>query len=230
MQFNRQNQHSDQRNNFTGTYTFSSLADYLAGRPLQFTQTTGNPILDAKQIEFGTFWQNDFKISPRFTLNAGLRYESQTNLKDYNNIDPRIGLALGLTKTSLIRAGAGVFHQRFGIGNVENLLRNDGTRQLQIVVRNPLFDPNNPPYGTITPPSSIRVRAEDIAAPYNINTSLSLEKSWPQLHNFGTTFSWDTTRGVHLLRSRNINAPLPGLHLDAWKHQPDGIDGSVEIQ
>src|SRR5262249_5974174 len=29
-------------------------------------------------------------------------------------------------------------------------------------------------------------------------------------HGLGTTFSWDTTRGEHLFRSRNINAPYPG--------------------
>jgi len=208
LQISQNRNHTEQYNNFTGTYTFSSLADYQLGKPLQFTQSTGNPLLDAKQLEFGTFWQNDWKFSPRFTFSGGLRYESQTNLKDYNNIDPRIGLAFGLTKTALIRAGAGIFHQRFGLGNVENLLRSDGTRQLQIIVRDPVFDPLAPPYGTATPPSAIRVKAEDIAAPYNINSSVSLEKSWP--YGFGTTFSWDTTRGVHLLRSRNINAPLPG--------------------
>src|SRR5262249_3320431 len=35
--------HSLQQNNFIGTFTFSSLADYIAGRPLQFTQRRGNP-------------------------------------------------------------------------------------------------------------------------------------------------------------------------------------------
>src|SRR5206468_5737246 len=42
--------HSKQENNFLGTYTFSRLADYLAGRPLQFTQTLGNPQLPVLDV------------------------------------------------------------------------------------------------------------------------------------------------------------------------------------
>ncbi len=208
MQISRVKNHSESYNNYTGTYSFSNLADYLAGKPLQFTQTTGNPILDSRQTEFGVFWQNDWKITPKFSFSGGVRYESQTNLKDFNNIDPRIGFAFGLTKTSLIRGGAGIFHQRLNINNVQQLMRFDGTRQLQITVPNPFYDPASPPAGAAATPGTIRVRAEDLTAPYNANTSLSLEKSWP--HGFGTTFSWDTTRGIHLFRSRNLNAPYPG--------------------
>jgi len=141
IQINRSNNHTESRSNYQGTYQFSSLADYIAGRPTLFTRTSGNPILDSRQTEFGTFMQNDWKVTPKFTFSAGVRYQAQTNLKDYNNIDPRIGFALGLTKTSLIRGGAGIFHQTFSLGNTETLLRADGTRQLQVVVSNPTFDP-----------------------------------------------------------------------------------------
>jgi len=219
IQINSIRNHSESFSNYNGTYQFPSLAAYLAGQPTQFTQTTGNPILDWRQLEFGTFWQNDWKISPRFSFYGGVRYQAQTNLSDYNNIDPRIGFALGLTKTSSIRGGAGIFHQTFGINNVEQLLRGDGTRQLKIVVTSPFYDTawiNDPslisvPAGLAQAPTTINVRASDLAAPYNTSTSLSLEKAWP--HGFGTTFSWDTTRGMHLLRSRNLNAPFPGTAL-----------------
>ena len=204
LQLTHETNHQVTENNFIGTYTFSSMTDYLAGKPLQFSKNTGNPLLNSEQTEFGSFWQNDFKFSPKFTLSAGLRYESQTNLNDFNNLDPRVGLALGLTKTSVLRAGAGVFHQRLGIGNVQSLLQLDGTRQLQIVIRNPLFP--DPGIGSVTPPSSIRVRAADLEAPYSINTSLSIEKSFPK--GLGMVYSWDTTRGLHQLRSRNLNAPF----------------------
>ncbi len=219
LQINSIRNHSESFNNYRGTYQFPSLAAYLAGQPTQFTQTTGNPILDSRQVEFGSFWQNDWKISPKFSFYGGVRYQAQTNLSDHNNIDPRIGFALGLTKTSSIRGGAGIFHQTFGINNYENLLRRDGTRQLSVIVSNPFFDPawiNSPsliavPASAASAPTSISVRAADLTAPYNMNTSLSLEKAWGR--GFGTTFAWDTTRGMHLLRSRNINAPYPGTAL-----------------
>ena len=93
-------------------------------------------------------------------------------------------------------------------------MRLDGTRQSQIVVNdfmaNP-YDPANPQTlfggGRIVPPSSIRVRSADLVTPYSANTSISLERSLPK--NIGLTVSWDTVRGIHRYRSRNLNAPPP---------------------
>ena len=99
------------------------------------------------------------------------------------------------------------------MGLYENLLRGDGTRQISIVVSNPTFNPNAPPAAALTAANTIRVADPHLVAPYNENTSLSLEKTWP--HGLATTFSWDTTKGNHLFRSRNINAPYPGTPLPA---------------
>src|SRR5262249_8728306 len=99
---NRMN-HSTQQNNFLGTYTFSSLADYIANRPLQFTRTSGNPLLDDSQLELATFIQTDWKVAKKFNLSLGSRYEAQTNIGDHNNFDPRIGFAYELTKTLALR-------------------------------------------------------------------------------------------------------------------------------
>src|SRR5262249_39097661 len=85
--------HSFSENNFIGTWTFSSLADYIAARPLQFTRTAGDPRLDDNQFEFASFIQTDYKWSKKFNLSFGARYEDQTNISDHNNIDPRMGFA-----------------------------------------------------------------------------------------------------------------------------------------
>jgi hypothetical protein len=52
----------------------------------------------------------------------------------------------------------------------------------------------------------VRVKAEDLTAPYTWNSELSLETTLP----FGLTFtgSYRFVRGVHQLRGRNLNAPL----------------------
>jgi len=211
MQIVSYRNHSESYSNYFGTYQFSSLAAYVAGAPTIFTQSYGNPLLDDRQVELGSFWQNDWKFSKRFSFNAGVRYEAQTNLDSHRNIDPRIGFALGLTKTIVLRGGAGLFHQRLNLNNVETLLRNDGTKQLSITIPNPVFNPVGPPTGSAQSDPNIRVRAAELIAPRNGNTSLSLEKGWS--HGLGTTFSWDMTRGIHLFRSRNINAPYPGTPL-----------------
>jgi len=187
------NNNSLSENNFIGTWTFSRVADYLAGLPLQFTQNSGDPNLDVSQFEFAAFMQNDFRVTNTFSLSFGVRYEDQTNISDHNNFDPRMGFAWQLGKTTALRGGGGVFHQRFSQNNVEQLLRLDGTRQLQIIVRNPTTYPNIP-QGSALPPASLRVRAADLATPYEMMGSLSLEQSLGR--DLGVTFSWDSQRGA----------------------------------
>src|SRR5439155_16057244 len=100
--------HSKQENNFLGTFTFSSLDYYFAGKPLQFTQTLGNPLLDVNQFEMASFIQNDWKMTKKFNLSFGARYEAQTNISAHRNLDPRMGFAYQLTKTMALRGGLGV--------------------------------------------------------------------------------------------------------------------------
>ena len=212
--------HSLQQNNFIGTFTFSSLADYIAGRPLQFTQRRGNPLLDVNQLEVASFIQNDWKMTPKFNLSLGARYEAQTNISDHDNIDPRIGLAYQLTKTMVLRGGAGIFHQRLDEQIVEGLFRLDGARQQQIIILRPAFPDPFLGGNSALAPITRRTQASDLVTPYMTDASVSLEKSLPK--GLGLTFSWYTSRGVHLYRSRNANAPLPDSDV-----APDPSQGPV---
>jgi hypothetical protein len=212
--------HSVQQNNFIGTYTFSSLADYIAGRPLQFTQTRGNPLLDDTQLELAWFIQNDLKVTRKLNLSFGARYEAQTNIHDYNNLDPRVGFAYELTKTLALRGGVGVFNQRLDVNIVEGVRRLDGALQQQVIISHPSY-PDPFANGSIAfIPITIRTRAKDLVTPYTSDASVSLEKTLPK--GLGLTFSWYTSRGVHLYRSRNVNAPLPGMLIN-----PDPTQGPV---
>ena len=202
-------QHSVSQNNFLGSFTFSSMADYLAGAPLTYRVNRGNPLLDTSQLEAAFFVQNDLKLTQRLTFMFGTRYEWQTNLNDTNNFAPRTGFAYALGKSTVLRGGAGMFLQRMGFGLVQNQLRSDGTRQYELVVNNPCY-PEAFKCGTVTviPPSSIRVTDSDIAAPYNVLTSISAEHTFP--HNLFVSASYEFNRGIHAFRTRNLNAPLPG--------------------
>jgi hypothetical protein len=60
---------------FTGQYTGNSAADFLMGYPIQFRQATGDPTLDGSSFTYSGYAQDEFRISSRFTLTFGLRYE-----------------------------------------------------------------------------------------------------------------------------------------------------------
>ena len=109
-----------------------------------FTQGFGVLGLTMKTTDFNYFIQDDWRVTPRFTLNLGLRYEYQLNpdpininpalpqtgnkVDDRNNLGPRIGFAVDLTgdgKTSL-RGGWGLYYGRVINSTVYNSLVNTG--------------------------------------------------------------------------------------------------------
>ena len=59
---------------FNGSRTGISLADFLTGLPSDFTQTNATPD-DLRQSIMSFYAQDTFKVSSRFTLNLGIRWE-----------------------------------------------------------------------------------------------------------------------------------------------------------
>ncbi|MCL4849741.1 MAG: carboxypeptidase regulatory-like domain-containing protein, partial [Acidobacteria bacterium] len=60
---------------FAGSFTFGSLATFLAGTPTTFTQGFGNPAMDLPNTLVGLYWQDTFKVGNSLTLVYGLRYD-----------------------------------------------------------------------------------------------------------------------------------------------------------
>ena len=191
--------------NFGGTFTFSNLDAYLAGRPLNYRVTRGNPLLEVNHFEASFFTQNDWKVSPRLTLMLGGRYDAQTNMSDHNNFAPRLGFAYALGRATVIRGGGGMFYMRLDMSAVENQRRLDGARQFELVIDSPSY-PDPFQAGTIrnTPPS-IRVMDSNVEAPYVNVAMASFERTF--LTNTFASVAYDYQREYHRLRPRNLNAP-----------------------
>ncbi|HET9528979.1 MAG TPA: TonB-dependent receptor, partial [Blastocatellia bacterium] len=226
-----------------GTFTFGSLSDFLRNRPQRFVGLPPEGALDRywRFTLFGFYAQDTYKLSPRLNLNLGLRYEFTTlpvdrygrdsaliNIEDpaptvgklyenpsYKNISPRLGFAwdiFGDGKTSL-RGGYGIY---FNTLNHQNLI---------VTVTNPPATPriiidNTASFAPIFPAAplnlgagnSIRPVEFDIKNPYVNIYNVSLQRElW-----FDTvvTIGYAGSRGIHLLRSGDVNIRTPVRRAD----------------
>lgn len=99
---------------FNGTFTFNSLADYLALQPSQYSVMQGTPTSKVTLFDAAIYGDDEWRIRPNLTLNYGLRYELQSHLSDYLNIAPRMSLAWATnSRKTVVRAGYGWFYDRF---------------------------------------------------------------------------------------------------------------------
>jgi len=201
----------DDNTNSNGTFSFSSLQDYVQGRPFSFLQQRGDGHVVFWEKLFGGFFQDEYQLRRNLQVTAGMRYDSHNYLHDYNNFGPRLSFAYaprGSRKT-VIRGGAGVFYDRTGPVPIFDLLRYDGERLRRFLITDPLF-PNPFVNGTTaTQPTSVVRLDPNVRMPYVFQQSGSVEQ---QLYRGTTlTVSYFRTSG-RLFRSRDINAPLPPFY------------------
>jgi hypothetical protein len=216
-----------------GIFTFGDLNNFLINRPATFIGLTPEAQFDRywRFTLFGFYAQDDFQISPRLTLNAGVRYEFSTLPEEkydrdsalpdlrasepvigplyenptFTNVSPRAGFAwdvFGDGRTS-VRGGYGLY---FNTNNHQNLI---------VTVTNPPFTPRpvivnptfpEPPFnraGAI----SIRPIQFDLENPrvlvFNVNAQREI---WGRTT---VTVGYAGSRGRHLLRSGDVNLAQP---------------------
>ncbi|MEO6392707.1 MAG: TonB-dependent receptor [Pyrinomonadaceae bacterium] len=206
--------------------------------PNQFSITVGNPLADVSQTDLGLFVQDDWRLRSNFTLSLGLRYENQSNISSNMNFAPRVGFAWSpggggaRQPKTVLRGGFGVFYDRFSENFTLQEERLNGITQRQYILRyvpipvsaadlvaNQLLSQavftqsgvtNAPTAAQLAAlaPSAIttRVIADDLQSPYTMQGAFSLERQLPFKLTGSATLI--TSRTLHVLRSRNINAPL----------------------
>lgn len=226
--------------NFNGQYTFASLTAYqineqgmqqgwtpeqifvAGGGPSLFSQTSGLPSIAVSVFDMGLYAEDNYKIKPNFTLSYGLRFEWQTQIPDHGDFAPRLGASWALSggknkpPMAVIRAGAGLFYQRFPSINVLEAQRENGEREHTFVVNQPDFypnlcstDPEACSSATTLAPTTFRV-GPSVRAPYLAIASLGVDKPLGRFAQVSVNYQF--SRGDHLYLTRNINAPLPGTY------------------
>jgi hypothetical protein len=211
----------DDRTNALGTFTFSSLDDYAARRPLSFVQQRGDGHLVFLQKVFGAFFQDQITLGRRVSVTAGLRYDWQNVFADANNFGPRASAVWALDSKTAIRGGAGVFYERAGDGAIHDVLRSREDKLQRYIILEPTFPDPFSGASTTSPPRSIVVLAPDLRTPYTVQFGAGVERQVRK----GTTVAVNYlgARGVELFRSRDINAPLP----PAYGARPDASFGQI---
>ncbi|HXP68057.1 MAG TPA: carboxypeptidase regulatory-like domain-containing protein [Candidatus Dormibacteraeota bacterium] len=210
---------------FNGEYIFPSIQAYQAALAIgaqnasQFLLTAGptagmpgNPLASVGQVDVGLYAEDDWRIRPNITLSYGLRFESQNDISNHANWAPRLGFAWGLggggkaAPKTVLRAGFGIFYDRFNSSYVLQEDRLNGIRQAQFIFTNPDFFPNTVPTSTVSP--SVYAQASHLRAPYVMQTAVSLERQVTKFAN--VSLSYLNSRGWDQLFTNNINSPDPG--------------------
>jgi hypothetical protein len=208
-----------------GSYAFSSLANFLNGtyNSSGFTQTFANSVIAQTNPNVGFYAQDEWRVTPRLTLNFGIRYDLQylrSIVTDTNNVSPRAGFAWTpfQSRKTVIRGGYGLFYDRIPLRALANALLSannttDPGQLSQISVSlsptqagAPVF-PNILP-SLILPPGVL----------FNFSTmDRHLQTAYSEQGNFeieqqlgahsALSVGYQHVRGLHLIVSMNQNVP-----------------------
>ena len=222
--------------NAFGSYSYGSAAAFAldfsgnttgAKHWQSYSQTFGNPITDSTIRDHAFYAQDQFRVTPKLTLNYGLRYEyaalpqpTITN-PDYPqtghipsatlNLAPRIGVAysLGASGKTVLRAGYGVYHQRYLSVLMNGLFTNNAVYQQSLNLQSsqyalgPVFPNVLTSSAGAKTGTTVEFADPNLRTPYTEQGTLAVERQLG--HNFGLTVSYLWNRGVQGFGVRDLN-------------------------
>lgn len=197
-----------------GVYTFASLANFQAGRYINYQQAFGQAGQRQASTNAGLFVQDEWRPRADLTINAGLRYDLQGVADpvrtDRDNVSPRLGVAFapGSGRT-VLRASGGWYYDRLPLRAISNALQRDGVKYQVALVSfgqagAPVFPSVMPafPAGVLTNVTSID---PDIQNGLGRQFNLQLERELRR--GVSITAGYFHLRGRRIIMSRNVNAP-----------------------
>lgn len=235
----------DDNTNALGTYTFgptlapdgvtvleSALDNYTNNHPSGFSQNSGVTHFIYHRQEMGAFIQDQWKITDRFALTPGLRYDWQNFLATRRlGFSPRLSFAWVLDPDAkvVVRGGGGIYYDRFGSGPLLDLARYENAARRSISLS---LDPaTQPPTGCVPITDCVSTEDQPVSLthlepgaklPYQIQYGLSIER---QLGDKATGIvSVYSARGIDEFRSVDINAPTPD---SGYTVRPDPTYGII---
>jgi hypothetical protein len=211
-----------------GTYTFTSISNYQAGKPSQYSATIiQNPLARAILFDGALFAEDDWRVNPNFTLGLGLRYEGQNRIHDHADWAPRLSFAWSPWHSgnkppkTVVRAGYGWFYNRFTVPNffgssagspyIVQTIHNNLVNQQSYVVVNPNFyDPNASASAATVVASGSSVPYYNTVDPHfhaalDMQGGIGVDRQIAKGITSNITYLY--TQGVHQYLTDNITAP-----------------------
>nr|MBA2731879.1 TonB-dependent receptor [Acidobacteriota bacterium] len=219
---NRTKDNVDNLFNGNGAYSYSNISNFISDvispagkRYSNFQQAFGLSAFEFKTTDYNFFVQDDIRVSPRLTVNLGLRYEYQrlpeaqfpntlTNSaavgfgpeqtrsfpSDKNNFGPRLGFAYDITgdgKTS-VRGGYGIYYGRIINSTISNAITNTSAPGAQISVSLQPTAAGSPIFPNVLA-SPVGVSRADLVA-------FSSKLANPQIHQADLIFEREIARNT----------------------------------
>ncbi|MFY9553690.1 MAG: TonB-dependent receptor, partial [Blastocatellia bacterium] len=212
-----------------GQYTFDSVDDFLANNPSRFVQRFNTTSRLSNDV-VGLFVQDEWKLGPNLTLSLGIRWDNESILDDRKNFSPRIAIAwdpfggrlfrsfkkLASPGKTVLRAGFGLFYNRallrtiddFSLGTSTTIIDSNIEPVILSAVRfpHPVSDNTLVDRFGLAEIRFLRRISPDLEIPYTLQTGLGIERQISK--TLVATFDYIFTRGAHLWRESNINAPV----------------------
>jgi len=217
----------------TGTFSFASAGDFLAGVPSRYRQNFQSSSTQ-KNTYAGFFVQDEWQMHPHLLVSYGLRYERESILHDPNNFGPRLSAAYSPFESGkiVLRFGGGLFFNRpllrtiddFTLGQQQlffdtNALRDPITGKLMTAEQRRAFIA-----ASLRFPETLRADSDlvrqfgvlnsgflrrldaDLRIPESYQINAGVERDLGRGYSVEANFSF--TRGLHLWREFNANAPV----------------------
>ncbi len=226
--------------NAFGSYTYATptafAQDYSGSTAggknwSSYSQTFGNPVADYTITEYAWYAQDEWKVSPKLTLNLGIRWD-KSHVPHFpvvnpdfpgtgyihtpnNDFAPRLGIAWQFDPKTVIRGGYGMFNARMIGGLIDNLWTTNGIYQIadSFSATNPTqlaagpsfpFALASAPTGATVGAAAIQFAAPNLKTPYSQQGNLAVSRELGGGMLFTASGIW--SRGVNLYGVTDLNA------------------------
>ncbi len=195
-----------------------------------YSQTFGNPVADYRINELAWYVNDQWKVSPKFTLSLGVRWDKSLSMNfpepnpafpqtgyihtPSKNFSPRVGASYRLNDKMVLRGGFGLFYARLLGSLIDNLWTTNGIYQIADSFSSstpaqlnaaPVF-PNilpGAPTGASVSAATIQFADSHLKTPYSAQANLTLERQITP--DMLLSVSGIVSRGIHLLGAADVN-------------------------